>query len=354
MRGPGSCLVRYDGNVPGYSYAGDNNTRPFNGSSTLAERAYFDDFRLSTLSYQPFTSGSGVFEFHSLNSTGTLEYNWLDMKGSAPLYYGNRIEKYVFNVTASSLAPLLSEGYVYQNVTMVGCWQHESVCDLNQNYSLVPFLWNGRLNIVSVDSNGNAIPSTPISLTINNPAPLDTWLIGNFERVFGDDPQALRAFEADLYPTNQTMTISGEGRLERHPEPDEPRSPSDFHNSGRRFALRELHLHPSSRERYHCFCPELPERDDLERERYDPPLVVQHGSGQPGIPSNRYDGRLSIHVPGTCELVGVGRGEHDGAPDPVGVRLPAIRLLADGREPHLVREHAGRRGQPPRDAEARP
>ena len=210
---PWVLLVRYDGNLPGYSYAGDNNTSPFNGSSTLAERAYFDDFRLSTLSYQPFTSSGGVFEFHSLNSTGTLEYNWLDMKKSAPLYYGNRIEKYVFNVTASSLAPLLSEGYVYQNVTMVGCWQQENVCDLNQNYSLVPFLWNGRLNIVSVDSNGNLIRSTPIALTIHNPSPLDTSLTSNFGRVFGDDPQALRAFEADLYPTNQTMTVSGEGTL---------------------------------------------------------------------------------------------------------------------------------------------
>ncbi|MDA4131685.1 MAG: hypothetical protein OK454_00970 [Thaumarchaeota archaeon] len=210
---PWVLLVRYDGNLPGYSYAGDNNTHPFNGSSTLAERAYFDDFRFSTISYQPFTSASGVFEFHSLNTTGNLDYNWLDMKGSAPLYYGNRIEKYVFNVTASSLAPLLSEGYVYQNVTMFGCWQHESVCDLNQDYWLVPFLWNGRLNTISVDSNGNAIPSTPISLTIHNPAPLDTSLISNFERVFGDDHQALRAFETDLYPTNETMTIGGEGRL---------------------------------------------------------------------------------------------------------------------------------------------
>jgi hypothetical protein len=210
---PWVLLVRYDGNLPGYSYAGDNNTRPFNGSSNLAERAYFDDFRLSTMSYQPFTSGSGAFGFHSLNSTGTLEYNWLDMKGSAPLYYGNRIEKYVFNVTAPSLAPVLSEGYVYQNVTMVGCWQHESLCDLDQNYWLVPFLWNGRLSIISVDSNGNEIPSTPISLTIHNPAPLDTSLTRNFERVFGDDPQALRSFEADLYPTNETMTIGGEGRV---------------------------------------------------------------------------------------------------------------------------------------------
>ena len=210
---PWVLLVRYDGNLPGYSYARDNNTRPFNGSSNLAERAYFDDFRFSSLSYEPFTSGDGVFEFHSLNSTGTLEFNWLDTKDSAPLFFGNRIEKYVFNVTASSVAPLLSQGYVYQNVNMVGCWQHENVCDLSQNYSLVPFLWNGRLSIVSVDSSGNLMQSTPITLTIQNPAPLDTWLTSNFERVFGDDPQALGAFEADLYPTSQTMTITGEGRL---------------------------------------------------------------------------------------------------------------------------------------------
>jgi len=52
-----------------------------------------------------------------------------------------------------------------------------------------------------------------ISLTISNPAPLDTWLTGNFGHVFGDDPQALAAFEADLYPTNQTMTVSGEGSV---------------------------------------------------------------------------------------------------------------------------------------------
>ena len=213
LQRPWILFVRYDGNLPGYSYTGDNNTRPFSGSSTLGERAYFDSFRFSTLSYEPFTSSGGVFEFHSLNTTGTLDYNWLDAKDSAPLYYGNRIEKYVFNVTASSLSPLLGRGYVYQNVTMVGCWQSEDACDLSQNYWLVPFLWSGRLNIISVDSGGNPLQGAPITLTIRNPAPLDPWLTRNFEEVFGNDQQALRAFEADLYPTNQTMTISGEGRI---------------------------------------------------------------------------------------------------------------------------------------------
>ena len=213
LQRPWVLLLRYDGNLPGYSYAGDNNTRPFNGSSTLAERAYFDSFRLPTMSYQPFTSGSGVFEFHSLNTTGTIDYNWLNAKDSAPLYYGNRIEKYVFNATASSLAPLLGRGYVYQDTTMTGCWQREDACNLTENYWLVPFLWSGRLNIVSVDSTGNPVAGTPITLTIHNPSPLDTWLTGNFERVFGDDPQALAAFQADLYPTNQTMAVSGAGML---------------------------------------------------------------------------------------------------------------------------------------------
>jgi len=213
LQRPWVLLVRYDGNLPGYSYAGDSNTSPFNGSSTLAERAYFDDFRFSTVSYEPFTSRGGVFEFHALNTTGAVDYRWLNAKESAPLYYGNRIEKYLFNVTAASLSPLLDQGYVYQNVTMAGCWQNEDTCDLAQNYWLVPFLWSGRLNLVSVDSSGNPAPSTPITLTIYNPAPLDAWLTSNFEHVFGDDPQALAAFEADLYPTNQTMTVSGEGKL---------------------------------------------------------------------------------------------------------------------------------------------
>src|SRR5712691_10919547 len=168
LRRPWVLLVRYDGNLPGYSYDGNKNTGPFNGSRTLSERAFFSDFQYTTLSYQAYTTGS-VFGFHVLNSTGTVEYNWLNKKDSAPLDYSRRIEKYVFDAAASSLAPLLSQGFIYQNITMVGCWQRQGVCDLRQNYWLVPFLWNGRLNIVSVDSNGNPMPSTPVTVTIYNP-----------------------------------------------------------------------------------------------------------------------------------------------------------------------------------------
>ncbi len=213
LQRPWVLLVRYDGNLPGYSYLGDRNTHAFNGSRTLAERAYFSDFRFSTLSYQPYTSSGGVFEFHVANSSGTIEYNWLNRRDSSPLYYGTRVEKFVFNVTASSLTPLLSQAYVFHSVTMTGCWNHESACDLRQSYWLVPFLWNGRLNIVSVDANGNRVSGTPISLTISNPSPLDGWLVNGFEQVFGNDRQALSAFEADLYPTNQTLAFSGSGRL---------------------------------------------------------------------------------------------------------------------------------------------
>ncbi len=212
LQRPWVLLVRYDGNLPSYSYAGDENTHSFNGSRTLAERAYLSDFRYTTLSYQPYTS-SGVFGFHVFNSTGSIQYDWLNKKDSAPLYHGKRMEKYVFNATAPSLSPLLSQGFIYQNVTMIGCWQHVSVCDLRQNYWLVPFLWNGRLNIVSVDSSGNEVPDTPITVTTVNPAPLATWLINNFKPIFGNDSQAIKAFEADLYPTNQTTSFSGNGRL---------------------------------------------------------------------------------------------------------------------------------------------
>jgi len=210
---PWVLFVRYDGNLPEYSYAGDSNTAPFNGSRTLEQRAFFSSFRFSTLGYQPFVTSGGVFDFHLVNSTGTVEYNWLNMNGSAPLQHSNRMEKYVFNATASSLSNVLASGYIFQNITMIGCWQHENICNAKQNYWLMPFLWSGRVNIVSVDSSGNPIPGTPVSLTIHNPSPLDIWLTDNLKRVFGGDPQALKAFEADLYPTNQTMTFSGLGKL---------------------------------------------------------------------------------------------------------------------------------------------
>ncbi|MDG7016212.1 MAG: hypothetical protein JRM82_02430, partial [Nitrososphaerota archaeon] len=213
LQRPWVLLVRYDGNLPGYSFAGDGNTAAFNGSKTLAERAYFDSFRFTTLSYQPSMTGGGVLDFRVINSTGTAQYDWLNQGESAPLYYGNRIEKYVFQATPSSLSFLLARGFVYQNVTMLGCWQQQGACTLKQPYWLVPFLWSGRLNIVSVDASGNLVPSTPMSLTIQNPSPLDDWLAGNFQQVFGGDPAALRAFEEDLYPTNQSMTFTGTGVL---------------------------------------------------------------------------------------------------------------------------------------------
>jgi hypothetical protein len=210
---PWVLFVRYDGNLPGYSYTGDSNTIPFNGSLTLAQRAFFDSFRFSTLSYQPVTTSGGVLDFETVNSTGTLEYNWLNRNNSTPLDHENRIGKYTFNVTAPSVSTLLARGFVYQSITMTGCWQQENICDLAQNYWLMPFLWSGRVNIISVDSSGILIPGTPISLMIHNPSPLDDWLTGSFDHVFGNDSQALKAFEADLYPTNQTMTFSGSGKL---------------------------------------------------------------------------------------------------------------------------------------------
>jgi hypothetical protein len=213
LQRPWVLLVRYEGNLPGYSFPGDRNTAPFNGSKTLAERAYFDSFYFSTLSYQPLTTGDGTFDFHVINGTRTAQYVWLSQGDSTPLYNGNRIEKYTFQATASSLSSLLAEGFVYQNVTMVGCWKQENACDLKQSYWLIPFLWSGKLNVVSVSSDGSVLSSTPISVTIRNPSPLDQWLTSNFERVFGTDPQALRAFQDDLYPTNETMTFTGKGSL---------------------------------------------------------------------------------------------------------------------------------------------
>ena len=209
---PWVLFVRYDGNDPGYSYAGDNNTLPFNGNLTFRERAFFDNFTFASLSYQP-SNVTRAFTYHVVNSTGSLRYRWLNGNGSAVLEGNRRIEKYVFEAEPSSLTPLLGRGFVYQNVTMAGRWTHETGYALHKNYWLVPLLWSGRVNVISVDSQGNLLPNTPLSITIRSPSPLDQWLTSNFEHVFGDDPPAIRAFQEDLYSTNQIMTFTGEGTL---------------------------------------------------------------------------------------------------------------------------------------------
>ena len=212
LRRPWVLLVRYDGNDPGYSYVGDNNTLPFNGSATFEERAYFDNFTFTSLSYQP-SNIAGAFTYNVINSTGSLRCRWINGGGSAVLEGDRRIQKYVFEVEPSSLSPFLDQGFVYQNVTMTGRWTHEAGFALKMNYWLVPFLWSGRVNVVSVGSSGQSLPDTLISITVQNPSPLDQWLTSNFVHVFGDDPQTLRAFQEDLYLTNQTMTFTGKGAL---------------------------------------------------------------------------------------------------------------------------------------------
>jgi hypothetical protein len=214
LKRPWILFVRYDGNLPGYSYQGDKNTLPFNGSLTLKQRAFFDSFTFTSLSYRLFSvNQSSIFMFNAINSTGSLKYAWLNSNSNSPLTSERKIEKYVFAAAPDSLIPLIQREYNYHNITMTGCWKHESGCYLKQNYWLVPFLWSGKLNITSVDSSGRIVPGTHISIAIHNPSPLNGWLIGNFKHVFGNDKQALKEFAKDLYPTNATMSFSGAGSL---------------------------------------------------------------------------------------------------------------------------------------------
>ena len=166
-------------------------------------------------------------------------------------------------------------------------------CDLSQNYWLVPFLWSGRLNIISVDSSGNPIQGTPITLTIHNPAPLDTWLTGNFERVFGDDPQALAAFEADLYPTNQTMTVSGEGRLSVVLNQTSLVPPLITIDAGGVSLSGNFTFAPVFVNSTIGSVPNSLNGTVFERQRHHSAVVLQHAPGQPGIPSYLHVDRIS-------------------------------------------------------------
>ncbi|MDG7010170.1 MAG: hypothetical protein JRN16_06265 [Nitrososphaerota archaeon] len=67
-----------------FERAGDSNTRAFNGSLTLQERAYFDNFTFASLNYRP-SDVTVTFVYHVVNGTGSLRYLWLNGNSSAPL-----------------------------------------------------------------------------------------------------------------------------------------------------------------------------------------------------------------------------------------------------------------------------
>ena len=222
---PFVTLVRYGGNRPGYSYAGNVNTAPFTATNSTGERALVDNYTFTTEGFSPLFNESPGAAFRlgfndagrvspnitSTNETSTFLFDWL-----------HRVVKYYFVGQASDFQKLAPYGTEYLNVTeklssLDFAGRSEAV--INTSYAYQPIFYSGDLTFRAVNQNGSPDPGVNVTVTVVNPDPLDTYLTQEAVAIFGNDSQVIHAFKVDLYSANapvQTLKprSSGDGTWE--------------------------------------------------------------------------------------------------------------------------------------------
>ena len=207
---PFVTLVRYGGNDPGYSYTGDANTAKFEQGNSTGERAYINNFTFATTGWNltmrlvsanisgdiTFNRNSSSIGYRSLNSTYDM-ITWRD-----------RVQKYYLQANATGFGKL-SE--LYYNVTasarsadFAGA---RTTLLFNTTYLYEPVQYSGYLTFNFYSADGKADTSANVTVTSHNPNPLSTYLLSRVEKTFGDDPNVLRAFTRDLYPSGSEFEL---------------------------------------------------------------------------------------------------------------------------------------------------
>ena len=76
--------------------------------------------------------------------------------------------------------------------------------DFNTSYLYEPIFYNGYLVFTP---HGGSTANFSVSITSQNPSPLDPHLISQATSIFGNDRQVISSMERDLYPANTTMVL---------------------------------------------------------------------------------------------------------------------------------------------------
>ncbi|MDG6933095.1 MAG: hypothetical protein JRN68_00180 [Nitrososphaerota archaeon] len=224
---PFVLIVQYEGNNPGLpNYPGNANTAPITSSNDTRERAWINNFTYTVTGYNTtYTYNGGplnvtqVIPFtHISNTNITLRVtNSTQPDKTKEMFFShNNLYKYYFHISNMTTLrnDVYNEGILYYNVEVHAWSQNYAGNDynvFNTPYVYQPILLNGNLTFRSVGPNGAPYDHASISLTINNPMPLNVMLIGEFNSTFGNhDNAAFRAFKADLSNDayNYTETIT--------------------------------------------------------------------------------------------------------------------------------------------------
>ena len=201
---PFVTLVRYNGNVPGYSYAGDANTDPFESYNSTQERAILNNFTFYVEGWSVSTSSAAS------SSLGALDYNdhnnlnigvrMLNSSYPDVITWKDRVWKFYFNST--EIQSYVSENsIIYFNVSESAWYSLGAVknSDFKTSYLYEPLSYNGYLVFKNTNN---------ASIVAHNPDPLNMYLLQKVEAIFGGDSDVMSSFKLDLYPAyNSTMTL---------------------------------------------------------------------------------------------------------------------------------------------------
>jgi len=218
---PFVTLVRYDGNNPGYSYAGDGDTAPITNSNDTGERAYVDNFTFSTQGWNTtvrFVNASIGQDIRFDNYFVSMSYSYLhnQTKYNNKTYYpmitwADRVQKYYFGGNITDFEAYVPHQVTYYNLTSSSYSRNfagNTMRLFNTTYLYEPVQYNGYLMFKFYNADGSPDLSANVTITAQNPSPLNAYLIGRVDSTFGNDSSVLKAFEKDLYPSNYTMTLT--------------------------------------------------------------------------------------------------------------------------------------------------
>src|SRR5487761_38285 len=214
---PFVVLLRYDGNSPGYSYAGDINTDPFNALNSTGERAIVNSFSFSTNGWSISSNLDSVnnslqvinFDYHPGLSLSVTVLN----KTSFPtvITWSNRVQKYYFLSGIQQIKNYVDvDSITYFNVT-TSAWYNNSydsnsyrTSDFNTSYLYEPIFYNGYLVFRPY---GGSAANFSVSVISHNPSPLDSYLVSKADSIFGNDSRAISSLEQDLCPAYSTPVL---------------------------------------------------------------------------------------------------------------------------------------------------
>ncbi|MCL5068144.1 MAG: hypothetical protein M1368_07320, partial [Thaumarchaeota archaeon] len=212
---PFVTLVRYDGNVPGYSYAGDANTDPFRAYNSTMERAFLNNFTLSVEGWSVSTN-----QINPASSLSVVSYNayehlnvgieMLNKSYPSVITWSQREWKFYFLANLSSIrAYIANDGIIYFNVSETAWYLHDATLhysEFNTSYLYEPLFYNGYLIFKAAENDLSS--AFTVSVVAHNPDPLNQYLIQQVKGIFGNDPQVIDSFEQDLYAAySSTMVL---------------------------------------------------------------------------------------------------------------------------------------------------